>query len=165
MTVTVRDLRPFHQDCIKLVGGCIVQLIHQQTPFGQRRYFRCPCCGRRCAKLHFYRKVWHCQTCLPYRLYAKRQDLYGNGRNLIVWHMQRLLEKNGLSNLHRKPKHMHRRRFDDICLKYMRLQELHRFCIYFQYRPTAGHIKKIMNGTELIDIRKYLFRPAFRKCY
>ena len=117
MTIAIGDLLPHHQGQIALRGGVDVHLIYQMTPFGQRRYFLCPVCTRKCAKLHLYGVRWYCQVCAPFRVYQKRQDLYDRGRDLIKWRMDKLLKDNGLHNLWKRPRGMHSRRFETISLQ------------------------------------------------
>ena len=164
MTFSISDLFPAERDSIILHGNVEVTITHHATPFGQRRYFICPSCGRKCAKLHYY-SGWYCQACAPVRLYAKRQNMYRRGRDLVKLHMDRLLKKNGLAlrDLKQRPKHMNKQKYDEIVMQYGRLSELHRFATYYNYKPTAKHIKAIMTGAELIDIRQYTKRRIYRE--
>lgn len=55
------------------VAGRPVELTSVELTFGQRWYFRCPDCGRRCEALYFTRRV-SCRECchLGYRSSARR---------------------------------------------------------------------------------------------
>ena len=163
MTFSISDLYPTEQDSIILHGHVEVTITHNVTGFGQRRYFICPSCNRQCAKLHYLYRDWFCHVCIPQRQYAKRQNMYRRGRNLIKWHMDRLLTKNGLRDLKQRPKHMNKQKYDEIVTQYGRLFELLNFSIFFNYRPTAKSIKAIATGAELIDIRQYTKRRIFRE--
>ena len=146
MTLTIGNLQPHHQGRIILNGGIYVHLIYQQTPFGQRRYFMCPCCTRKCAKLHMYGAWWHCQSCIPIRLYRKRQDLYDNGGTALVrWHLNKLLRDNGLRNLWNRPRGMHHRRFENIRAQYRILLDLLGLCAVYRFGVSAGFIKHLLS--------------------
>ena len=163
MTFSISELMPSEDDYIILHNNCMVTITHHLTPFGQRRYFICPSCDRQCAKLHYLYRDWFCHVCIPQRLYAKRQNMYRRGRDLIKWRMDRLLTKNGLRDLKKRPKHMNKQKFDEIVTQYWRLFELFQFSIFYNYRPTAKHVKAVMTGEKQIDIRQYSKRRIFRE--
>jgi len=77
-----------------IISGATVRIIMQRTGFGQRRYFLCPACGRKCSKLYhinLLEAMLYCQRCTPINLYRYRQNLYDEGgRALITWHMKKL---------------------------------------------------------------------------
>lgn len=88
--ITVADVPREYGNAVT-VAGIAVRMVPQRTGFGWRRYFLCPSCGRKCAKLHQIVEGLHCQSCSPVDLYAYRRGLYDeDSHHLIVWHMHKL---------------------------------------------------------------------------
>jgi endogenous inhibitor of DNA gyrase (YacG/DUF329 family) len=92
----VADVPAEYQDAIT-TAGVTVKIVTQRTGFGQRRYFLCPTCGRKCGKLHRITigektyKPFFCQKCIPLDLYKSRRNMYDeDSHSLIVWHMNKL---------------------------------------------------------------------------
>ena len=148
MTFSIGDLDSSEKCYVILHEDCHVQITYNLTGCGTRRFFQCPYCNRRCSKLHYYQSWWYCQACAPFRLYTKRQDLYEGGRELVRWHMDRLLRKNGLRNLHHRSRYMRKTRFEIVKEQYRRLCILYEILIFSRYTISASFVKYWMNDTQ-----------------
>ena len=100
-TLSISSLEPEDQEGVTVRGGYPIEIIQQKTGFGFRRYFICPTCGRKCAKVHQiegYEAQLYCQKCIPVSLYRYRQSLYDEGGTALVkWHMWKLADKIGIT--------------------------------------------------------------------
>ena len=96
----IRDLQPEDTQAVTIKGGYPLKIIYQKTGFGYRRYFRCPRCDCKCAKIlqvKGYEAQLYCPKCFPLDRYRHRRNLYDNGgSSLIVWWMCKIAEKHGI---------------------------------------------------------------------
>lgn len=142
-----------YQDCV-VIAGITVRITQQRTGFGYRRYFLCPCCGRKCGKVHLYEEVLYCQRCIPLSLYRYRQGLYDEGGSaLIVWHMERLAEKVGIKRIKfpywfldypdKSPLGIGSKRYLKTLLTIQAMERLRTAAIFLGCRFTAREIKEL----------------------
>jgi len=98
---------------------------------GQRYYFLCPYCGRRCRILYMYRLHFKCRTCARLNYYSQRVT---KGSDEAAYKMMRLIrEKFGVekslspaeAEFYRpdRPKGMHWETYSRLMLKLMELQD------------------------------------------
>lgn len=73
-----------------------VSLTEQQTGFGIRKFFVCPCCGNRRVKLYIYNNNIFCRSCGQYKPYEGIQNSTKGGDVELGYRMSRFGAANGI---------------------------------------------------------------------
>ncbi|PLC51433.1 hypothetical protein CR159_04240 [Pollutimonas subterranea] len=103
---------------------------------GERIWFVCPCCDRRCAIVYLSRQV-ACRTCQKFRYPSQSED-----ETDATWREQRILEeKLGGSGYWKKPKGMHQVTFNRMHSRIIALESKRVQLLGASYRHLFGDNK------------------------
>lgn len=69
---------------------------YQKTGYGQKRFFLCPCCGKRVTKLYSMRYGYRCRECGGINPYKGIKNMTKGGSDEITYRMLKYAAKHGI---------------------------------------------------------------------
>lgn len=160
----------YTNDDTNYIDKSVIEIECQKTGFGYRKFFKCPCCGKRRKYLYPVEVgVFFCRDCIERNIYAYRTNIYDeNIENVIKYKIVMKLVKlnidldsigtmnikdigkktvnmlNLLSNIPNKPKYMRWNKYELIC------KQIH-FLYFIYWKVSNGDIDKLTTR-ELNDM-------------